>query len=65
MQYIELSGDGKVRMPIVGLGTWRAQPQETENAVENALKFGYRHIGKHSWQENHVLLYICIFRHSF
>lgn len=46
MKYIELSGNNNVRMPIVGLGTWRAQPQETETAIENALKVGYRHIGK-------------------
>ncbi|KAG5899518.1 hypothetical protein JTB14_008207 [Gonioctena quinquepunctata] len=31
-------------MPIVGLGTWRTQPQETENAVQSALENGYRHI---------------------
>lgn len=32
-------------MPIVGLGTWRASPQETEQAVQAALDSGYRHIG--------------------
>ncbi|VEN64780.1 unnamed protein product [Callosobruchus maculatus] len=31
-------------MPIVGLGTWRAQPEEIENAVQAALESGYRHI---------------------
>ncbi|CAG9813059.1 unnamed protein product [Phaedon cochleariae] len=31
-------------MPMVGLGTWRAQPQEIEIAVESALENGYRHI---------------------
>nr|CAH7744769.1 unnamed protein product [Callosobruchus chinensis] len=31
-------------MPIVGLGTWRAQPEEMENAVQAALENGYRHI---------------------
>lgn len=46
MKYIELSAPGNVRMPLVGLGTWRAQPQETEGAVETALRVGYRLIGK-------------------
>ncbi|KAJ8923970.1 hypothetical protein NQ315_006746 [Exocentrus adspersus] len=31
-------------MPVIGLGTWRAQPQEVENAVAVALEAGYRHI---------------------
>lgn len=30
----------------MGLGTWRAQPQEMVNAVNVALESGYRHIGK-------------------
>lgn len=34
------------QMPIVGLGTWRAQPEETEKAVWEALEAGYRHIGE-------------------
>lgn len=42
MKYVELS-EG-VQIPIVGLGTWRAQPKEVEQAVSTALKFGYRHI---------------------
>jgi len=29
-------------MPAVGFGTWRSQPGAVENAVEHALKFGYR-----------------------
>lgn len=33
-------------MPLVGLGTWRAEPQDAEAAVEAALNAGYRHIGK-------------------
>lgn len=45
MKYVELTGTEKVGMPLVGLGTWRAEPQETENTVLNALKCGYRHIG--------------------
>jgi len=31
-------------IPVVGFGTWRAAPQETENSVYEALKSGYRHI---------------------
>lgn len=46
MKFIQLSGSDKLQMPIVGLGTWRAQPQEVENAVTAALNAGYRHIGK-------------------
>lgn len=32
------------RMPVVGLGTWRAGPGEVGAAVAEALKQGYRHI---------------------
>ena len=31
-------------IPAVGFGTWQAAPHEVENAVEIALKAGYRHI---------------------
>ncbi|KAL1501164.1 hypothetical protein ABEB36_006545 [Hypothenemus hampei] len=40
---IKLATNG-LEMPIVGLGTWRAQAQEVENAVNLALENGYRHI---------------------
>ncbi|XP_030765036.1 1,5-anhydro-D-fructose reductase-like [Sitophilus oryzae] len=43
MKTIKLTGSG-LEMPVVGLGTWRAQPQEVENAVNVALESGYRHI---------------------
>jgi diketogulonate reductase-like aldo/keto reductase len=33
-----------VKIPTVGFGTWQAKPLEVENAVEVALKQGYRHI---------------------
>jgi len=35
--------DGK-KIPAVGLGTWLSKPGEVANAVEWALKAGYRHI---------------------
>ena len=31
-------------MPTIGLGTWRAQPGEVEEAVAHALTHGYKHI---------------------
>lgn len=46
MKFVKLSASG-MEMPIVGLGTWRAQPQEMENAVNIALEAGYRHIGEY------------------
>ncbi|KAJ5622729.1 glycerol dehydrogenase Gcy1 [Penicillium herquei] len=32
------------RIPAVGLGTWQSQPGDVSNAVEVALRAGYRHI---------------------
>ena len=32
------------RIPAVGLGTWQSKPGEVEQAVESALRCGYRHI---------------------
>ncbi|CAK4027494.1 aldehyde reductase i [Lecanosticta acicola] len=32
------------KIPAVGFGTWQAAPHEVEQAVEEALKQGYRHI---------------------
>jgi diketogulonate reductase-like aldo/keto reductase len=32
------------KIPAVGFGTWQAKPMEVKNAVEVALKQGYRHI---------------------
>ncbi len=31
-------------MPVVGFGTWRAVPNETQQSVYTALKAGYRHV---------------------
>jgi len=41
--YVELFNGEK--MPLVGLGTWQAtNPEDLENALNTALKAGYRHI---------------------
>ncbi|KAK4885011.1 hypothetical protein RN001_001282 [Aquatica leii] len=44
MKTILLNNADKIEMPIVGLGTWRAEPDEIKNAVLAALDCGYRHI---------------------
>lgn len=31
-------------IPVIGLGTWQSKPNEVANAVETALRHGYRHI---------------------
>ncbi|CAE6405697.1 unnamed protein product, partial [Rhizoctonia solani] len=33
-----------VEIPALGLGTWQSKPEEVTNAVNHALKSGYRHI---------------------
>ncbi|XP_069688692.1 1,5-anhydro-D-fructose reductase-like isoform X3 [Periplaneta americana] len=33
-----------MKMPIVGLGTWQAKPEEIAIAIDAALEVGYRHI---------------------
>ena len=40
--YVTLSNG--VRMPVLGLGTWKSDPLLTAAAVEEALLCGYRHI---------------------
>ncbi|MFH1174202.1 MAG: aldo/keto reductase [archaeon] len=41
-----------VRIPLLGLGTYRATPQETERAVSEALALGYRHIDTAAFYAN-------------
>jgi diketogulonate reductase-like aldo/keto reductase len=40
----EIDLGGGVLIPQVGFGTWRIDPKETQQAVEQALEIGYRHI---------------------
>ncbi|KAJ5891676.1 uncharacterized protein N7473_007904 [Penicillium subrubescens] len=39
-------------IPAVGLGTWLSKPNEVENAVEVALRKGYRHIDAAACYQN-------------
>lgn len=45
MKYVTLPGTRGVKMPMVGLGTWKTQPEEIQGAVLSAMDAGYRHIG--------------------
>lgn len=42
MKFVKLNNE--VEMPIIGLGTWKANPGEVYQAVRWAIKLGYRHI---------------------
>ncbi|WP_158742615.1 aldo/keto reductase [Acidisphaera sp. L21] len=41
---MEMITNGGLRMPKLGLGTWRMKGDECREAVERALSLGYRHI---------------------
>ena len=42
MEYVTLNNG--VKMPKVGFGTYQIPPEETEKAVAEAIKLGYRGI---------------------
>lgn len=46
MKSIPLTGQENIRIPIIGLGTWKAVDDDVYAAVLRALDIGYRHIGK-------------------
>ncbi|EFW99308.1 aldehyde reductase 1 [Grosmannia clavigera kw1407] len=48
--YFQLSSGHAI--PAVGLGTWQSRPNEVKNAVETALRLGYRHIDAAACYDN-------------
>ena len=42
MKYVKLNDE--VRVPVIGLGTWKANPGEVYQAIRWAIKLGYQHI---------------------
>lgn len=49
MQFIEANG---ARIPAIGLGTWELRGRTCARLVEQALRFGYRHIDTAQMYEN-------------
>jgi diketogulonate reductase-like aldo/keto reductase len=49
MEYCEVRG---VRVPKVGLGTWRMEGEECYDAVSTALELGYRHVDTAQMYDN-------------
>src|SRR6188472_65877 len=49
MQFIEANG---ARTPAIGLGTWELRGRTCARLVEQALRFGYRHIDIAQMYEN-------------
>jgi diketogulonate reductase-like aldo/keto reductase len=45
-----------LKMPLVGLGTWRLVGKECTKAVSEALEIGYRHIDTAHVYENHAAI---------
>ena len=41
------------QIPQIGLGTWLSKPEEVTNAVETAVKCGYRHLDLAVIYQNH------------
>lgn len=39
-----LTTENGFKMPVLGIGTWRAPDDEVETAINEALEAGYRHI---------------------
>lgn len=52
MKYIALQN--QVKMPALGLGTWKAQGQELVIALLEAIKMGYRHIDTATIYDNEI-----------